>query len=69
MAYAVGLGNQAMVSVAEILNVILDDHRVRAVNLYIEGIPEAMALSAAGLKAARKGIPVVVLKGGRTRAC
>ncbi|MER9597286.1 acetate--CoA ligase family protein [Mesorhizobium sp. M0244] len=68
VAYAVGLGNQAMVSVADIMNVILDDDRVRAVNLYIEGIADAQGLSAAGLKAARKDIPVVVLKGGRSSA-
>lgn len=68
VAYSVGLGNQAIISAADVMNVILDDHRVRAVNLYLEGIPDAVALSAAGLKAARRGIPVVVLKGGRTSA-
>lgn len=68
VAYSVGLGNQAMVAAADILDVVLDDDRVAAVNLYLEGIPDAVALSVAGLKAARKGIPVVVIKGGRTSA-
>lgn len=68
VAYSVGLGNQAMITAADILDVVLDDDRVRAVNLYLEGIVDAARLSAAGLKAARKGIPVVVIKGGRTTA-
>ncbi|PSH56529.1 CoA-binding protein [Phyllobacterium sophorae] len=68
VSYSVGLGNQAMVSAADVMNAILDDARVSAINLYLEGIPDPVALAAAGLKAARKGIPVVVLKGGRTTA-
>lgn len=68
VAYSVGLGNQAVVSAADVMNAILDDDRVLAVNLYLEGIPDPVALAAAGLKAARKGVPVVVLKGGRTTA-
>ncbi|MET2832992.1 CoA-binding protein, partial [Mesorhizobium shangrilense] len=68
VAYSVGLGNQAMVTAADVMDVVLDDERVRAVNLYLEGISDAAVLSAAGLKAARKGIPVVVIKGGRTSA-
>ncbi|WP_192179675.1 acetate--CoA ligase family protein [Mesorhizobium amorphae] len=68
MAYSFGLGNQAMVTVADIMDVVLDDDRVRALNLYIEGVADAVALANAGLKAARKGIPVVVIKGGRTGA-
>ncbi|WP_189406960.1 acetate--CoA ligase family protein [Mesorhizobium sp. M1A.F.Ca.ET.072.01.1.1] len=68
LAYSVGLGNQAMISAAEIMEVVLDDNRVRAINLYLEGIPDATLLSAVGLKAARTNIPVVVIKGGRTSA-
>ncbi|MCV3244041.1 acyl-CoA synthetase (NDP forming) [Mesorhizobium robiniae] len=68
LAYSIGLGNQAMVTVADIMDVVLDDERIRAVNLYLEGIKDAAVLSAAALKAARKDIPVVVIKGGRTSA-
>ncbi|MES0213722.1 acetate--CoA ligase family protein [Mesorhizobium sp. M0028] len=68
VAYSVGLGNQAMITIADVMDVVLDDERIRAVNLYLEGIKDAAVLSAAGLKAARRGIPVVVIKGGRTSA-
>lgn len=68
VSHLVGVGNQAMLTIADILDVILDDERVRAVNLYIESLRDVPALSRAALKAARKGVPVVVVKGGRTQA-
>lgn len=67
-AYLVGMGNQAMVSVADILDAVLDDPRVTAVNLYFEGLVDIPGLSRAALKAARNGIPVVAVKGGRSTA-
>ena len=68
VAYAVGVGNQAMLSIGNMLNVVLDDPRVKAVNLYIESFHNVPALGQAALKAVRKNIPIVVVKGGRTEA-
>ncbi len=68
IAYLAGLGNQVMVSVADMLLEILDDARVTAVNIYFESIRDVETLSMAAAKAADRGIPVVALKGGRTRA-
>ncbi|MFY0312073.1 acetate--CoA ligase family protein [Leisingera sp. D0M16] len=68
IAYMIGLGNQAMVSVADMLDAVLDDSRVTAVNVYFEGIADIAKLSRAAAKAARKGIPVVAIKGGRSAA-
>ncbi|WP_421701798.1 acetate--CoA ligase family protein [Aliiroseovarius sp.] len=68
IAYLIGLGNQAMVDVADMLDVVLDDERVTAVNIYFEALPDAAALSRAAAKAARRGIPVVAIKGGRSAA-
>ncbi len=68
VAYLIGLGNQAMVSVADMLLAILDDARVTAVNIYFESIRDVETLSMAAAKAAVRGVPVVALKGGRTRA-
>ncbi|NGO54681.1 acetate--CoA ligase family protein [Allomesorhizobium camelthorni] len=68
VAYSVGLGNQAMITAADVLDVVLDDERIRAVNIYFESIRNSAALSAAALRAARKGIPVIAIKGGRTTA-
>lgn len=68
VAYLIGLGNQAVVSIADMLNVVLDDPRVTAVNIYFEGIGDVAELSRAAVKAARRGIPVVAVKGGRSGA-
>lgn len=68
IAYLIGLGNQAMVSVADMLDAVLDDPRVSAVNVYFEGIADVAKLSQAAAKAARNRIPVVAIKGGRSAA-
>ena len=68
IAYLIGLGNQAMVGMADMLELVLDDPRVTAVNLYFEGINDAAGLSRAAAKAARRRIPVVAIKGGRSDA-
>ncbi len=68
LAYSVGLGNQAILTVADLFEVILDDSRVKAVNLYLESLQDVPKLSTCALKAARQGIPVVVVKGGRSKA-
>ena len=68
LAYLFGLGNQAVLTLADLFDYVLDDPRVTAVNLYFEGFRDVAKLSAAALKAARKGIPVVAVKGGRSRS-
>ena len=68
LAYSVGLGNQAMLNVADLFDAIIEDERVQAVNLYLESIRDVPKLSRAALKAMRKGVPVVVVKGGNSAA-
>ncbi len=68
VAYSIGVGNQAMLSIGDMLGIVLDDPRIKAVNLYIESFHNVPALSRAALKAVRKNIPVVVVKGGQTAA-
>ena len=67
VAYLIGVGNQAVLSIADLLQAVLDDERVTAVNLYIEGIQNTPELSQAAWRAAQKGIPIVVTKGGRSQ--
>lgn len=66
IGYMVGMGNQAAVSMAEMLEAVLEDPRVCAVNLYFEGLGDVARLSRGAAVAARNGVPVVVVKGGRT---
>ena len=55
IAYLIGLGNQAMVSVADMLDAVLEDPRVTAVNVYFEGIADAGKLSQAAAYGAARG--------------
>ena len=68
IAYLIGLGNQAMVTMADMILAVLQDDRVRAVNLYFEGLRDVARLSEAAAIAARKAVPVVAIKGGRSAA-
>lgn len=68
VAFIAGLGNQANLSLAELFDLLLDDERVRAINLYFESIRDVRRLSEAALKAHHKGIPVVALKAGKSNA-
>ncbi len=49
VAYVACLGNAAVVGLAELTGALLDDPRVTAVGLYIEGIDDAPAFAALGL--------------------
>ena len=66
LGYAISMGNQAVLNVADFIEALLDDPRVRAIGLYLEGIVDVAALSRAALRAIDKGIPVVALKAGGT---
>ena len=68
LAYIAGLGNQANVSVSELLDIILEDDRVAAVNLHFEGVRNVEALSRSAAKALRRGVPIVAIKAGRSQS-
>ncbi len=68
IAMIVGLGNQATVSVADMVDAVLDDPRVNAINLYFEGLNDISRLSHVAEKALVKNIPVVAVKVGQTTA-
>ena len=68
VAYAVDVGSQDGLTFADIFNFMVDDERVTAIGLYLETISSIPALSRAALRAVRKGLPIVVINGGRTAA-
>ncbi|MFZ1814156.1 MAG: acetate--CoA ligase family protein [Rhizobiaceae bacterium] len=67
IAYVVAAGNQAQTGVAEIASSLLDDERVTAIGLYLEGFGDIRALEAFAAKARAAGKPVVALKIGRSQ--
>lgn len=68
LAYMVSLGNQAQTGVAEFIDAMLDDERVNAIGLLIEGLPDIPRFSAAAARALERGVPLVALKTGRSEA-
>ncbi len=68
IAYVVSLGNQAKVGLGEAIEALLDDERVTAIGLHIEGIGRPDVLARALARARERAVPVVVLKTGRSAA-
>ncbi|MEM8859440.1 MAG: acetate--CoA ligase family protein [Chloroflexota bacterium] len=68
IAYSVGIGPEVGLSGADLLDYVLTDERVTAACVFLDSIRDVTQLSQAALKAARKGIPVVVVKVGRAAA-
>lgn len=66
LAYVVTVGNQAQTGFAEVGMCLLDDPRVTALGLYIEGVGDLRAFEALSDKARRLGKPIVALKVGRS---
>lgn len=66
VAYVACLGNAAVVGLAELTGALLDDPRVTAVGLYIEGIDDAPAFAALAEKARVLGKGIVAIKSGKT---
>ncbi len=68
IAMIIGLGNQAEVSAADMVDAVLEDDRITAINLYFESVKDVARLCEVAEKARLKGIPIVALKVGQTKA-
>lgn len=64
IAYLVSVGNQAQLGIAELMDALLDDPRVTAIGLHIEGLKNVPGFAAAAYRALERGVPVVALKTG-----
>ena len=60
------LGNAAQTGAAELAGAMLDDRRVTALGLHLEGVGDAEALAAVAEEARARGLGVVALLGGRS---
>jgi len=68
IAYMFTLGNQTNTNIADIIHAMLDDNRVSAIGLHIEGISDIKSFDIAAQRAINKKIPIVAIKSGRTDA-
>lgn len=66
IAYVVAAGNQAQIGASAIAEALLDDDRVTAIGLYLEGFGDIRALEAFAARARARAKPVVAIKIGRS---
>jgi acyl-CoA synthetase (NDP forming) len=66
--HIIGAGNQAVLGPAHYVDALLDDERVAAIGMYIEGFGDVNRFARAAHRALEKGVPIVVLKVGKTEA-
>ncbi len=66
LAYVATAGNQAQTGLAEIGSALLEDPRVSALGLHIEGIGDVAAFQALAAEAHARGKPIVALKAGKS---
>lgn len=64
LAYLISVGNLASTGVDELVEALLDDPRVRAIGLHLEGLADIAGLSRAAVKALERRVPLVALKSG-----
>ncbi len=64
VAYMASVGNQAQLGVAELMDVLLDDPRVTAIGLHLEGVKNVPGFARAAYKALQQGTPIIALKTG-----
>lgn len=68
IAYMFTLGNQTNTNIADIIHAMLDDKRVTAIGLHIEGVSDIESFDSAARRALQMRIPIVAIKSGRTDA-
>jgi acetyl-CoA synthetase len=66
IAYVVSVGNQACLGFGDLVAALIEDPRVTAIGLYVEGLDDAAGFARAATAALAKGVPVVALKVGNS---
>jgi acetyl-CoA synthetase len=66
LAFMLTCGNQAQTHQAEIASALLDDDRITAIGVHIEGFGDLRKWEALAHKARQRGIPIIALKMGRS---
>ena len=66
LSHIISCGNQAGATIEEYLNYFVDDEKTRVVAVFVEGFKQPAKLMAVARKAAARGKPLIILKGGRS---
>jgi acyl-CoA synthetase (NDP forming) len=67
-SHVIGTGNQSVLGPGDYIDALLDDDRVSAIGMYIEGIDDFAHFCRAATRALEKCVPIVVMKVGKTEA-
>ncbi|HUA88799.1 MAG TPA: CoA-binding protein, partial [Steroidobacteraceae bacterium] len=62
------VGNQTRLAAEDLIELLIDDERVTAFGLYLEGIKDVRRFAAAAARAREAGKPIALIKAGRTAA-
>lgn len=68
LGYLVSTGNESGFEVADAIDHMADDPRIRVIAGYVESIRDVARFRAAALKARAKGTPIILIKSGRSPA-
>lgn len=63
-AHLISIGNQAVLSIEDFIDVLVDDPAVSAIGFYAEGLNDVPGFADAAIRALKKGVPIVALKAG-----
>ena len=61
-AYLISVGNEASIDMADLIEILLDEPRVTAIGLHMEGLNNVNSFAKAAIKALKKGVPIIALK-------
>ena len=62
--YVIGTGNQAQLGIEDFIDALLDDPRIQAIGLFVEGLRDVGRFARAARRALEAGIPIVAIKVG-----
>jgi len=66
VGYLACVGNQTAVGFHDLIDAVLEDDRVSAIGMYVEGFPDLKKFAEAATRARDRGVPIVVIKAGRS---
>ncbi len=66
IGYMISVGNQACLGLEDCVAALIEDPRLTAIGLYIEGLTDIPGFARAAARALEKGVPLVALKTGNS---
>ena len=66
ISWLVTVGNQAVIGIEEVMAAALENERIKAIGLHIEGLRDLPLFAELAARARDRGVPVIVLKTGKS---